>query len=119
MGMTSYQPAPMSSGLDDLLGLGSDGLLGDVGGATSPPTVPPVNNTTSLPTSTTFGSAPPFGPPSTAPITIPANNTAQVTGLESGIFGFNDSQGAFSGLQTGYVAPKTVVTEEEPFILKF
>lgn len=38
--MESYQPAPMSSGLDDLLGLGSDGLLGDsVSGTVSPPTV--------------------------------------------------------------------------------
>ncbi|KAK0400049.1 hypothetical protein QR680_003325 [Steinernema hermaphroditum] len=34
----SYQPGPMSSGLDDLLGLGSDGLL-DTMGTTSPPTV--------------------------------------------------------------------------------
>lgn len=35
--MDSYQPAPISSGLDDLLGLGSDGLLGDVGGTSSSP----------------------------------------------------------------------------------
>ncbi|VDK27720.1 unnamed protein product [Anisakis simplex] len=39
MGLGTYQPAPVSAGLDDLLGLGSDGLLGDIGGATSPPTV--------------------------------------------------------------------------------
>lgn len=42
--MDSYRPAPMSSGLDDLLGLGSDGLLGDVGGASSPPINPPQAN---------------------------------------------------------------------------
>ncbi|VDN07577.1 unnamed protein product [Thelazia callipaeda] len=41
-GMDTYQPAPISSGLDDLLGLGSDGLLGDVGGigGSSPLTIP-------------------------------------------------------------------------------
>lgn len=60
--MGSYQPAPMSSGLDDLLGLGSDGLLGDVGGTYSPPTLP---TQVSLPQTNTSGI---FGAPPPAPV---------------------------------------------------
>uniref|UniRef100_A0A1I8EMD3 AP complex subunit beta n=1 Tax=Wuchereria bancrofti TaxID=6293 RepID=A0A1I8EMD3_WUCBA len=62
-GMDSYQPAPMSSGLDDLLGLGSDGLLGDIGGTSSSPTIPAQ---VSLPQANTGGI---FGAP--APVSIP------------------------------------------------
>lgn len=70
--MDSYQPAPISSGLDDLLGLGSDGLLGDVGGTTSPPTiqtqipVPPTSGVGGI-----FGAAPSVPAPAPPPPTFP------------------------------------------------
>lgn len=70
--MDSYQPAPMSSGLDDLLGLGSDGLLGDVGG-TSSPTIPVQ---VPLPQANTGGI---FGAPPPAPVApAPSFSFAQV-----------------------------------------
>lgn len=100
MGMNSYQPAPMSSGLDDLLGLGSDGLLGDIGGTTSPSTVPapaPVS------TGNIFGGVPPFVPPASVP--APAPQT--FPGLDF-TGGFVDAPAVFVGGQTGYVGPKTV-----------
>uniref|UniRef100_A0A1I7ZGW8 AP complex subunit beta n=1 Tax=Steinernema glaseri TaxID=37863 RepID=A0A1I7ZGW8_9BILA len=84
----SYQPAPMCSGLDDLLGLGSDGLL-DAAGTTSPPTVVggtmsaasifdhiapvPVAPTTTAPTFDPLGS---LMPSMTAPAAVPVAQPA-------------------------------------------
>ncbi|OZC05497.1 hypothetical protein X798_07529, partial [Onchocerca flexuosa] len=124
--MGSYQPAPMSSGLDDLLGLGSDGLLGDVGGTYSPPTIPTQG---SLPQTNTGGI---FGAPPPAPIPpAPAVSFGQTTMPSVGLAApapvtasvsnpFTSLNDLFGGPamdvsvlpgQTGYVAPKTVWLE--------
>ncbi|MFH4974034.1 hypothetical protein AB6A40_000743 [Gnathostoma spinigerum] len=119
MGMSPYQPAPMSSGLDDLLGLGSDGLLGEMGGTVSPPTIQQqhsvVPNTRGSSVNDIFGvaSAPYYEQP-------PATTT-QVPPLSSGvlspsnpfssiddIFGKSLSPGIGIGAPSGYVPPKTV-----------
>ncbi|EJD76632.1 APB-1 protein [Loa loa] len=131
-GMDSYQPAPMSSGLDDLLGLGSDGLLGDVGGTSSPPTIPTqislpqanIGGTFGAPTPVSVPPAPPFSfaqmtAPSTglapsaglvtsAPITTAVSNP--FTGLND-LFGGSIMGAPILSSQTGYVAPKTVWLE--------
>lgn len=67
--MDSYQPAPMSSGLDDLLGLGSDGLLGDVGGTSSSPIIPAQASLPEPNIGGIFGAPPqvPIHPPSVFP----------------------------------------------------
>ncbi|VDK55091.1 unnamed protein product, partial [Gongylonema pulchrum] len=121
LGMDSYQPAPMSSGLDDLLGLGSDGLLGDVGGTTSPPTIQqtqtpaPPTNAPGIFATHTIAPPPPTVPsvgqtllstdvPPPAPTTTSASNPFTSLGdLFAG-----PTLGASSALsgQTGYVAPK-------------
>ncbi|VDK69887.1 unnamed protein product [Litomosoides sigmodontis] len=128
-GMDSYQPAPMSSGLDDLLGLGSDGLLGDVGGTSSSPIMPAQ---VSLPEATAGGI---FGVPSsvlvpqatafplpqicfrcltvvssagvatTAPIATTISNP--FTNLND-LFGGSAMGAPILSSQTGYVVPKTV-----------
>ncbi|KAL4003750.1 Adaptin N terminal region family protein [Acanthocheilonema viteae] len=125
-GMDSYQPAPMSSGLDDLLGLGSDGLLGDVGGTSSSPIIPAQ---VSIPEANAGGI---FCAPAPAPVTAaPAFSFAQTTvpsagmaptapittALSNPFTSLNDLFGGpvmsapiLSG-QTGYVAPKTVWLE--------
>ncbi|KAK6102573.1 Adaptin N terminal region family protein [Brugia pahangi] len=125
-GMDSYQPAPMSSGLDDLLGLGSDGLLGDIGGTSSSPTIPaqaslPQANTggifgapapVSIPPAPTFPFAqtavPSTGLPPSAPITTAVSNP--FTNLND-LFGGPVMGAPLLSGQTGYVAPKTVWLE--------
>uniref|UniRef100_A0A915PPI6 AP complex subunit beta n=1 Tax=Setaria digitata TaxID=48799 RepID=A0A915PPI6_9BILA len=124
-GMDSYQPAPMSSGLDDLLGLGSDGLLGDVSGTVSSPTVPaqilPQTNAGVI-----FGAPPPMPvPPAPAPSfaqsTVPSSGLAPpaptITAASNPFTGLSDLFGGsvvetpmLSG-SVGYVAPKTVWLE--------
>ncbi|MCP9257594.1 AP-2 complex subunit beta [Dirofilaria immitis] len=83
-GVDSYQPAPMSSGLDDLLGLGSDGLLGDVGGTISPPTIPTQVSLSQTNTGGIFGAPPPAPLPptsafSTGQTTLPSTGLAPST----------------------------------------
>uniref|UniRef100_A0A0R3RXU5 AP complex subunit beta n=1 Tax=Elaeophora elaphi TaxID=1147741 RepID=A0A0R3RXU5_9BILA len=125
-GMDSYQPAPMSSGLDDLLGLGSDGLLGDIGGTSSPPTIPAQVSFPQTNAGAIFGTAAPVPVPpapafSFAQTTVPSAGialTAPVTTAVSNPFtSLNDLFGgpvtgaALLSGQTGYVAPKTVWLE--------
>uniref|UniRef100_A0A8R1TYM3 AP complex subunit beta n=1 Tax=Onchocerca volvulus TaxID=6282 RepID=A0A8R1TYM3_ONCVO len=125
-GMGSYQPAPMSSGLDDLLGLGSDGLLGDVGGTYSPPTLPTQVSLPQTNTSGIFGAPPPapvppasavssgqaaipsIGLAAPAPVTNPVSNP--FTSLND-LFGGPVMDAPILSGQTGYVAPKTIWLE--------
>uniref|UniRef100_A0A0N5AY96 AP complex subunit beta n=1 Tax=Syphacia muris TaxID=451379 RepID=A0A0N5AY96_9BILA len=114
-GINSYQPAPMSSGLDDLLGLGSDGLLGDVGGGAtvSPLTVPsvapstgPVSATPAATNNNTFAGISPFVSTAQIPPTALPSAAPQLPNMENNIFGFNDGHGQTqlpTSLQSGYV----------------
>uniref|UniRef100_A0A915LDD4 AP complex subunit beta n=1 Tax=Romanomermis culicivorax TaxID=13658 RepID=A0A915LDD4_ROMCU len=92
----SYAPAPISSGLDDLLGLGSDSLLGSnndhpassiIGGTTSPMIVAPPTFDTSA------------APAASLPVT-----TSQ--GLLGDIFGVVQSGLGLQGAPGGYTTPK-------------
>lgn len=115
--MGSYQPAPISSGLDDLLGLGSDGLLGDIGGTTSPPTVQ-MQPTIPMSGSGGFGAPPaPFGAAPlampVAPAVIPTAAVAPAAAANpfaglGDIFGTAAAAPSFLGAQVSYVAPKAV-----------
>lgn len=112
---TSYQAAPMASGLDDLLGLGSDGLLGGdttgMFGTTSPPTIGGMPG---------FGvPTPPIVPPApAAPMMPPAPMAGSgmdllfggVSSPPSSGFGFNVAAG-------GYVPPKQVLSFDPRFCL--
>lgn len=116
MGLGSYQLAPVSSGLDDLLGLGSDGLLGDISGAISPPTV---LTQSSAPSFGIVNAAQPFGqsaqpfasvmPPtaSTGLPVIPASSNP-FTPEFGDIFGVCSTASSAIGIQSGYIAPKAV-----------
>uniref|UniRef100_A0A9J2Q7C6 Clathrin adaptor alpha/beta/gamma-adaptin appendage Ig-like subdomain domain-containing protein n=1 Tax=Ascaris lumbricoides TaxID=6252 RepID=A0A9J2Q7C6_ASCLU len=120
LGMGSYQPAPISSGLDDLLGLGSDGLLGDIGGTTSPPTVQ-MQPTIPMSGSGGFGAPPaPFGAAPlampVAPAVIPTAAVAPAAAANpfaglGDIFGSAAAAPSFLGAQVSYVAPKAVWLE--------
>ncbi|VDM49049.1 unnamed protein product [Toxocara canis] len=125
LGLGSYQPAPMSAGLDDLLGLGSDGLLGDIGGTTSPPTVQmpsavPISGSGGFGVASAgpFGAAPsmmPAAPPAvvaTASAAIPSAAAAAnpFTGLGD-LFGTTPNSAPLAGTQVSYVAPKAVWLE--------
>ncbi|VDN53496.1 unnamed protein product [Dracunculus medinensis] len=106
-------------GLDDLLGLGSDGLLGDISGATSPPTV---LTQSSAPSFGIVNAAQPFGqsaqpfasvmPPtaSTGLPVIPASSNP-FTPEFGDIFGVCSTASSAIGIQSGYIAPKAIWLE--------